>query len=522
MNSLCPGLRANLHRPTGSPSPEGAIPERIAGVSPEIRCRVRRAASGLTPPLLASLRDASPGAHDPVVSLVPRSTTGYKLRSLRLPPSPHAEGMATCSRWLSVATPPEPEHHENRTPAGVPAIQTHTLPPNSTCLEELDEERTTLPECTEHQTQEAESFPACSRWSSEATPPEPISLSGIEADAVRQEAEGFPACSRWLSAATPPEPEHHENRTPAGVPARNAAHAIHPHQPALPPDFCHQEPRAPARTGVAWPTPRIPRRNSAGARRPSQRCGRCGRPCSSSRFAQGRPLPRRFHAGIKESRFRLDSGNPSAAGFPLAGRLCRLHGQRLRPGFRSGLHRPTRGPSPEGTIPERIAGDSQKIRCRIRRAVSGLTPPLLASLRDASPGTHGPVVSLVPRSTTGYKLRSLRLPGSRQQQPRLSVATPSKPEHHKPGSHRLLRRHHAEGMAACGGWLGGERTTLPEPTEHQTQEANGFPACSRWLSAATPPEPVRQENRTPAGVPAIQVHTTLGMERPEKEKRGGK
>jgi len=395
---------------------------------------------------LASLRDASLGTHGPVVSLVPRSTTGYRLPCLR-----HGGGA---------------------------------------------------------------------------------------------EAEGFPACSRWLSAATPPEPEHHENRTPAGVLARDATHAFHAHQPALPPDFRHQEPRAETCAGVAWPTSRVPRRNSAGPRRPSPRCGRRGRPCTSSRLAQGHPLPGRLHAGIEKSRFRLDSGNPSAAGFPLAGRLCRLHGQRLRPGFRSGLHRPTRGPSPEGTIPERIAGDSQKIRCRIRRAVSGLTPPLLASLRDASPGTHGPVVSLVPRSTTGYRLRSLRLPGSRQQQPQQGkpICGPM------PGSDRLLRRHHAEGMATCSRWLsaatppepepehpmnrtpagvpaiqthtippnpmcleelGGERTTLPEPTEHQTQEAEGFQACSRWLSAATPPEPEPEHpmNRTPAGVPAIQTHT---------------
>jgi len=31
---------------------------------------------------------------------------------------------------------------------------------------------------------------------------------------------------------------------------------------------------------------------------------------------------------------------------------------------------------------------------------------------------------------------------------------------------------------------------------------SGMPACSRWLSGATPPEPSAPESRTPAGVPA--------------------
>ena len=33
---------------------------------------------------------------------------------------------------------------------------------------------------------------------------------------------------------------------------------------------------------------------------------------------------------------------------------------------------------------------------------------------------------------------------------------------------------------------------------------SGMPACSRWLSGATPPEPKAPESRTPAGVPAIR------------------
>jgi hypothetical protein len=41
--------------------------------------------------------------------------------------------------------------------------------------------------------------------------------------------------------------------------------------------------------------------------------------------------------------------------------------------------------------------------------ISPLRPHLLASLRDAEIfSIHSPVVSLVPRSTTGYRMESLR------------------------------------------------------------------------------------------------------------------
>ena len=33
-------------------------------------------------------------------------------------------------------------------------------------------------------------------------------------------------------------------------------------------------------------------------------------------------------------------------------------------------------------------------------------------------------------------------------------------------------------------------------------DAGGIPSCSRWLSAATPPDPKAPGFRTPAGVPA--------------------
>jgi hypothetical protein len=76
----------------------------------------------------------------PVVSL--RSTTGYKLASRRdadsgkfaslsqisssdfgLSAIPDARGIKACSRWLSGATPPEPNIRFIGTPAGVPALR---------------------------------------------------------------------------------------------------------------------------------------------------------------------------------------------------------------------------------------------------------------------------------------------------------------------------------------------------------------------------------------------------------------
>ena len=84
-----------------------------------------------------------------------------------------------------------------------------------------------------------------------------------------------------------------------------------------------------------------------------------------------------------------------------------------------------------------------------------------------------PVVSLVPRSTTGYRLRSLR---DARWVERMNLVV-------------SLRSTTGYWMAS----LWDDRARL---------EARGFPSCSRWLSEAraTPPENDSQKNRTPAGV----------------------
>jgi hypothetical protein len=41
----------------------------------------------------------------------------------------------------------------------------------------------------------------------------------------------------------------------------------------------------------------------------------------------------------------------------------------------------------------------------------------------------------------------------------------------------------------------------------------GMPACSRWLSGATPPERNARESRTPAGVPAIPSGAAVSLAR---------
>jgi hypothetical protein len=72
----------------------------------------RGAIARVAPARLASLRDAACWAVGcPVVSSLRSSTTGYPLRSLRLPPCiAHPGGMSACSRWsrtLAARTPPD-------------------------------------------------------------------------------------------------------------------------------------------------------------------------------------------------------------------------------------------------------------------------------------------------------------------------------------------------------------------------------------------------------------------------------
>ena len=51
-----------------------------------------------------------------------------RCRELTISPLLHPGVMPACSRWLSGATPPEPDAREFRTPAGVPAIHGTAVP----------------------------------------------------------------------------------------------------------------------------------------------------------------------------------------------------------------------------------------------------------------------------------------------------------------------------------------------------------------------------------------------------------
>ncbi|MFM2197007.1 MAG: hypothetical protein RLZZ505_439 [Verrucomicrobiota bacterium] len=259
------------------------------------------------------------------------------------------------------------------------------------------------------------------------------------------DAGGILSCSRWLSAkgATPPEPVHPEIRTPAGVPAI-ARHALDPHFPSLPPHLRHQEPGADDRLPLACRTPLLPRRNRQRPRRITTGRRRCCGSRPPSRFPETHPLPLRFYAGIEKILFLMEPRFPSAL-LPMARRLRRIHRQRVGAGIGQTIHRQPRGTSPGEIISRGTHRIPQKIRRGIRGALSRLifsnaggissaslrtTPPvsrrneirtpagvpsdtlhpaMLPSLRDAEISSlHRPVVSLVPRSTTGYRLESLR------------------------------------------------------------------------------------------------------------------
>ena len=260
------------------------------------------------------------------------------------------------------------------------------------------------------------------------------------------DAGGIPSCSRWLSIATPPEPIPPEIRTPAGVPAI-ARHALDPHLPSLPPHLRNKKSGIHHRGSLACRTPFLSRGNRQRPRRTATGRRWCCGSRPSSHFPQTHPLPLRFHAGIEKILLLMDPRFASTL-LPMARRLRRLQRQRVGAGFGETIHRQPRGASPGEIIPRGTHRIHQKIRRGIRRALSRLsfadaggipsgsrwlseaTPPvsrrseirtpagvpsdalqpaMLASLRDAGIfSLHLPVVSLVPRSTTGYRMESLR------------------------------------------------------------------------------------------------------------------
>ena len=313
------------------------------------------------------------------------------------------------------------------------------------------------------------------------------------------DARGISACSRWLSEATPPEYRHHTTtRTPAGVPAPHA-HAIHAHLAPLPHCLCHEEPGTRHRHGMALASARV-----FGWSRPW--CGWhptgrrwCRGSRSSSRRTQTHALSLRLHAGVEEGIIDLDLRDDPAARLPLARGLRGLHRQRLGAARCAALHRPAGGASSPADVSGGIRSSAPEIRNRIRRTVSRLivrraniagTPagvrglvdgssfPVVRWCRFAQPPATGwhpcrganvvrasvPVVSL--RSTTGYRLASLR-----------------------DGRCWQTDGHQQKG-------------------KHLVFDAGGIPACSRWSrprSGRRPPVHASHQplsERIPAGMPA--------------------
>ncbi len=310
------------------------------------------------------------------------------------------------------------------------------------------------------------------RWCRFAQPPATSwDPSGMKSSSEKRptqphhEATGFKACSRWLSAATPPASRHPTSRTPAGVSANNA-YAIDPHQPPLPSDLRHQESRILSLGNLASATPRIPWRNGTRTRRASRGNRWSGRPCPFARFAESHASVGGFHAGIEKSLFVLGAGNMPPDWVSLAGRVCGLHGECFGAGFRAHLHCQSRRTSSEEIVSRGVDWVPPKIGRGFRRAIFGLNPSRLASLRDA--GIRGDAVRWC-----------------RFAQPPATSWYPSGMKSSSQG--HLMQRHH---------------------------EATGFKACSRWLSKATPPDSHHPKSRTPAGVSASAT--------PAKQKGGAK
>ncbi len=229
--------------------------------------------------------------------------------------------------------------------------------------------------------------------------------------APTHDAGGIPACSRWLSGATPPENHAHTKRTPAGVPAIHH-HALDPHLAPLSSRVCHEKPAtAPSRRMETSPS-RISRRSGSRlGRHTSGNRWRRGS-CASSRRPQTHALPLRLHARIEKGIIDLDHRDHPAFRLSLAGRLWCLYRQRIGEIRCATLHRQTRRTSSPKHVPRGIHPHAPKIRHRIRRTVSRLIRTCSSSAGTPSgvqiiSTSSYPVVSLVPRSTTGYKLAPL-------------------------------------------------------------------------------------------------------------------
>ena len=177
------------------------------------------------------------------------------------------------------------------------------------------------------------------------------------------------------------------------------------------------------------------------------------------------------------------------SGLPLAGRLRGLHRQRLRTGFRPHLHcQPGGAPSRE-ILPRGVDRVSWK---------NPASPTIRATSIDPRHRCWHPagmrivLHSLIrwcrscPRSTTGYRLRSLRdHPGVLH------------PDHFVDLNKMVRSASRDAGSISCASSF---------------TDAEGIPSCSRWLNPlqrVTPPDPRVPGSRTPAGVPAPTNPNTL-------------
>ena len=297
------------------------------------------------------------------------------------------------------------------------------------------------------------------------------------------DAGGIPSCSRWLSEATPPDLNPPESRTPAGVPAI-ARHALHPHLPPLPSDLRNETPRTDPRQRMAARTPRLSRRDRQWTGCALRGRRRRGGSCPPARFPETNCLSLRFHAGAEKILVQL-APRIEMPWLPLAGRIRRVLRQCFCTGLSSRLHCQPGGTSSGEIFPRGADRFSGKNGSHLRSEISRLIPPPMASLRDAGcVSCHDPVVSL--RSTTGYRLRS------RWDHSDFAVFD------YFGDFHQMI----PIGTTDTGYIPSHTRNGEQGPTAIGTTDTGGISSCSRWLSAATPPDLNPSEFRTPAGVPA--------------------
>jgi hypothetical protein len=232
---------------------------------------------------------------------------------------------------------------------------------------------------------------------------------------LENDTGGVKACSRWLSNATPPDNRNRNiTRTPAGVPA-DRRHALHPHQLALSPRVCHQASGTRDFRVDEIATPRVSGRRRSWTRWNSSRDRGCRRSCPPARRAQADTSALGLYARTQEGVFRVDERNRRSTRFPLARGVCGLFGERVCTPRRSGIHCQTRGASSCPHLSGRIDFDARKKRGGLRRTISGLSRRGLAE----NAGTPAGVLMSIKRNSGGvasldHRLQAFIPPGWRE------------------------------------------------------------------------------------------------------------